>query len=137
MEITTIPFIQKVGITRNQQGRLELALDDSVINHIDTIHASALFTLAEAASGEVLQTAFPEYAGKVVPVLRDSQIKYKKPATCSVSAYTRIDGENISKFREQFGEKKRSSVSVDVDIKDAEGVLICSGRFSWFVQGIE
>lgn len=137
MEITKIPFIEKIGINRNRQGLLGLEIDDSIKNHIQTIHASALFALAEAASGEALQLTFPEYNGKVVPVLRDSQIKFKKPATNSVMAYTEIDGDNISKFREQFEKKTRSSISVDVEIKDLEGALICSGTFTWFIQGIQ
>lgn len=72
MEITKIPFIEKVGINKNQQDYLKLELNDSVTNHMRTIHASALFTLAEAASGEQLQITFPEYIGNVVPLLRDS-----------------------------------------------------------------
>lgn len=87
MDITKIPFLDKVGIAKNQQDILGLELDDSVLNHLNTIHASALFTLAEAASGNALQMTFPEYVGKVMPVLRDSQVKYRKPATCSVFAY--------------------------------------------------
>ncbi|MCK4671138.1 MAG: DUF4442 domain-containing protein [Candidatus Aegiribacteria sp.] len=41
-------------------------------NHLQTIHASAQFTLAETASGEMLRIELPELVGKVVPIFRDS-----------------------------------------------------------------
>jgi acyl-coenzyme A thioesterase PaaI-like protein len=136
MEITDIPFVKKVGIEKNSNGELELGFDDSVQNHIQTIHASALFSLAEAASGEALQITFPELVGKVVPVVRDSQIKFKKPATKPITAYPDISVDAQEKFKEQFGKKGRSSIVVDVEIKDSDGVVVCFGSFSWFVQSV-
>lgn len=81
MNVTKIPFVEKVGIEKNNNNEFQLSFDDSVQNHLQIIHASAQFTLAETASGEILQTEFPDLVGKVVPLLRESQIKFKKPAT--------------------------------------------------------
>ncbi len=136
MEIINTPFIKKVGIQKSQDGKLELNFNDSVHNHLQTIHAGALFTLAESASGEILQIKFPELVGKVVPVARDSKIKYKKPATMSVIALPSISEEVIVKFKELFKKKKRASIAVDVEVKDSEGSLVCTGTFNWFIQGI-
>lgn len=137
MEIVKIPFVQKVGIKKNQQGNLTLGLDESNQNHLQTIHASALFTLAESASGEALQVHFPELAGRVAPVVRDSQIKFKKPAVKLVTAFSTISDESISKFNEQFKRKNRSSITVGVTIKDSDENVVCVGEFNWFVQGVE
>ncbi len=137
MEIIKIPFIKKIGIQKNQEGKLVLALNSSVQNHLQTIHAGALFTLAESASGEFLQIKFPELVGKVVPVVRDSKIKYRKPATKSVMALPSINDEAVIKFREQFEKKNRASIDVDVSLRDSDGSLVCAGTFSWFVQRVE
>ncbi|MCW8838458.1 MAG: DUF4442 domain-containing protein [Thiovulaceae bacterium] len=69
---------------------------DYILNHIKTIHASAQFALAETQSGIHLQRLFPELEEKVVPVLRDAQMKYKKPA--------------VEKFKTQFEKKGRGSL---------------------------
>ena len=78
MDVVQIPFVKKVGITQAVNGKLELAFSDDTHNHLATMHASAQFTLAETASGEFLQTLFPELVGKVIPVLRDATVKFKK-----------------------------------------------------------
>ena len=137
MDVTEIPFVEKVGVTRSAKGSLELAFDETIQNHLQTIHASAQFALAETASGEILQTIFPELVGKVVPVLRESQIRFKKPATKTISAQATVSHEAIAKFQGQFKRKGRSSISVNVEIKDSENVVTCVGTFKWFVQSVE
>ncbi len=98
MNVVEIPFVKKVGINKNINGELELPFSENVQNHLQTIHASAQFTLAETASGEILQIKFPELAGKVIPLLRDLQIKFKKPAAKSISAYSSISTESLRKI---------------------------------------
>jgi len=65
MDVVEIPFVKKVGINKNTNGDLELPFNNEVQNHLQTIHASAQFTLAKTASGEMLQTKFPGLIGKV------------------------------------------------------------------------
>ncbi|MHC4628158.1 MAG: YiiD C-terminal domain-containing protein [Planctomycetota bacterium] len=137
MDVTQIPFVEKVGVVRSTKGSLELPFNKTIQNHLQTIHASAQFALAETASGEILQTIFPELVGKVAPVLRESQIRFKKPATNTISAQPTVSDEAISKFREQFKRKGRSSISVNVEIKDSESVVTCVGTFKWFVQSVD
>lgn len=137
MDVTEIPFVKKIGIAKKDDGGLELSFDDSVYNHLQTIAASAQFALAETASGEELQLLFPELVGKVVPVLRDSQIKFKKPASKTVAAYPSVADEAIVKFREQFEKKGRSSIYVNVEVRDVDNVVTCTGAFNWFVQSID
>ena len=136
MNVLEIPFVEKVGISKTDDGQLELVFKKDVQNHLNTIHASAQFTLAETASGEALQQQFPELVGKVVPLLRDSDIKFKKPALYNIYAHAVISDASRLKFSEQFSKKGRASISVDVSIKDSEGTVTCVGMFNWFVQSI-
>ena len=137
MNLIEIPFVKEVGIQKAADGKLGLPFTERVFNHLRTIHASAQFALAETASGEILQVLFPDLVGKVVPVLRDSQIKFKNPATKSIIAYPAVDEENVAKFKEQFSKKGRASISVAVEIKDMENNVTSTGTFNWFVQGID
>jgi len=137
MNVLEIPFVKKVGITQNKNNKLELVFNQDSHNHLQTIHASAQFTLAETASGEFLQTLFPDLAGKVIPVLRDATVKFKKPAIKNIIAYPSISNEDRDKFSAQFSKKGRASIFIDVEIKDIEGTLTCSARYNWFIQKIE
>ena len=136
MDVTKVPFVEKVGIVRESDDILELPYNESMQNHLQTIHAGAQFVLAETASGEALQKLFPDLVGQVVPVLRNSNIKFKKPAKKSITAHPSITDDSVAKFNEQFGKKGRASISVDVEIKDLEGIVTSTGIFIWFVQSI-
>jgi acyl-coenzyme A thioesterase PaaI-like protein len=113
-----------------------LDFNKNVLNHIKTIHASAQFTLAETQSGLHLQKLFPELEGKVIPVLRDAQIKYKKPAQEKIIAFSSSDEEAIEKFKTQFEKKGRGSLQINVEVKDVNDVLTSQATFTWFVQAL-
>lgn len=139
MDVTEIPFVKKVGINHsaNDEGKLELPFNKDTHNHLATIHASAQFTLAETASGEYLQTLFPELVGKVIPVLRDATVKFKKPAVKTILAYPSVADEAVEKFSAQLNQKGRAIISVAVDIKDIENTVTCVASYNWFVQKLE
>lgn len=134
MEITDIPFAQTLGLKKSANGVLELGFDDGVMNHLQTIAAAAQFSLAELASGEFLMQSFPELIDEVLPVLRDSRLKYKRPARSKISAYVSSSDENIAKFREHYNRKGRALLSVNVEVKDTGGNVTSTGHFSWYVQ---
>ncbi|HFD32863.1 MAG TPA: DUF4442 domain-containing protein [Gammaproteobacteria bacterium] len=136
MDVLEIPFVKKVGITKNKNNDLELPFTTDTHNHLQTMHASAQFTLAETASGELLQNLFPELVGKVIPVLRDAKVKFKKPAVKNIIAYPSITEEEIEKFNTQFVKKGRASISVNVEIKDSDNTVTCIANYNWFVQRI-
>jgi acyl-coenzyme A thioesterase PaaI-like protein len=135
LKATDIPFVRHIGI-EEKNSELSLNFNENILNHIKTIHASAQFTLAETQSGIHLQSLFPELEGKVVPVLRDAQIKYKKPAQEKIIAFASADEEAIEKFKVQFDKKGRGSLQIEVVIKDINDVVTCQATFTWFVQAL-
>ena len=137
MDVIEIPFVKKVGIQRTVDGDLELQFSKDVHNHLQTFHASAQFALAETSCGEILQTLFPELVDKVIPVLRESQIKFKNPTYKNICAYPSISNESRIKFNEQFSRKGRGLISVKVEVRDTEDTVTCLCTFNWFVQKIE
>lgn len=135
LKATDIPFVNTVGI-QEERDKLFLDFKDDILNHIKTIHASAQFTLAETESGIYLQTLFPELKGKVLPVLRDAQIKYKKTATQKIIAYSSSDKEVVEKFKNQFDKKGRGTIKVDVEIRDINDIVTSYATFTWFIQAL-
>jgi len=137
MEVTEIPFNIYVGIRDMGDGTLQLRESDDLRNHLGTVHAGAQFSLAEAASGAFLQERFPELAGKVVPVVRASEIKFKKQANGTLKALASVSDEAVEKFMGQFDKKGRGLITVIVEIKDAEGTLTSAAKYDWFVQRMD
>ena len=135
MRAQDIAFVNLVGIEQSENS-VSLAYKKDILNHLDSIHASAQFTLAETQSGLHLQELFPELLGNVIPMLRESKIKYKKPALKTLVAEASCSDENIAKFREQFAKKGRATLSLNVDVVDSDGILCAIAEFVWFIQKI-
>ena len=136
MEITEIPFARTIGLKKSVSGVLELPFDDSLNNHLQTIAASAQYSLAEFASGDYMQQLFPELVGKVLPVLRDSRFKFKSPAQSRISAFPEASQKAVTKFMQHFEKKGRALIVVDVSVKDEAGKVTSSGCFTWYVQSL-
>ena len=133
MRATDIEFVKLVGIKQSENS-VSLAYKKDVLNHIESIHASAQFTLAETQSGLHLQELFPELVGKVIPMLRESKIKYKRPALKNIMAFAKCSDEDIEKFQTQFAKKSRATLRVSVEVKDSDGAVTAVAEFIWFVQ---
>jgi len=117
MDVTDIPFAKHIGISKNNKGQLVLAPRHELKNHIESIHASAQFTLAETQSGDFMQEAFPEYVGKVVGFLREASVKYKHPATSTLTAHATINEESKMMFITQLEKRARAGLTVHVELK--------------------
>ena len=133
MEVTQIPFVKKLEITQDQS-QLHLKPKDDLLNHINTLHAGALFTLAEAASGLLLQDEFPTYSKNSLPILRTSNIKYIKSVTGEVKTKASLQEGAKEKFINTYEKKGRGLLEVFVELFDQENVLCAKCSFTWFVQ---
>jgi acyl-coenzyme A thioesterase PaaI-like protein len=133
IKATDIPFVKYIGM-KEEKKTLSLDLKRSVCNHVETIHAAAQFALAETESGMRLQSLFPELEQKVIPLVREAQIKYKKPATKKIIAYSFVEEEDVQKFKKQFAKKGRALLQIRVEIRDIEDVLTCEAHYTWYVQ---
>jgi acyl-coenzyme A thioesterase PaaI-like protein len=133
IEATRIPFVKHIGIKEKEDG-LSLDLKKSVCNHVETIHAAAQFTLAETESGMHLQSLFPELEQKVIPLLREGNIKYVKPAATKIRAHSFVEEKAVEKFKLQFSRKGRALLNIRVEVRDDNDILISKAQFTWFVQ---
>src|SRR3954471_23443018 len=84
-----VPFAKYLGVELVEVGdgvaRARLVQRQDLSNHIGTMHAGALFTLAETASGAAMAGAFAEMIGSLRPVAAEAKISYLKLARGIVS----------------------------------------------------
>jgi acyl-coenzyme A thioesterase PaaI-like protein len=136
MDVIQIPFAKHIGLERKDEGTLKLEPTAMVQNHIESIHASAQYTLGETQTGLHLQMAFPELVGKVAGLLRSATVKYKNPATSSIYAIAHIEEKDKEKFLSQIERKGRATIIVHVELRDVEETVTMQGSFTWFVQKV-
>jgi len=137
MDVTQIPFAKHVGIKNQEKNILKLDFKPDIQNHINSIHASAQFALAETQSGLYLQRLYPEYEGKVLALVRDSTVKFRHPAKTSITAHANIEEEVQTKFLNLFEKRGKASIKIEVEVKDQDGTITMQGQFNWFVQRLQ
>lgn len=142
MDVTKIPFNEFLGIERCEPAEESLfALHDSprYVNHVNTVHASVQFALGEAASGEYLLRRFADLAEKetLVPLVRRSEVKYKKPAYGTIKAAASMEDDVVSQTLVALKEKGRAIIPVSVNVTDSRGNTTMTAVYEWFVQKVD
>ena len=117
MKILEVPFNGFLGIQRSAKEGYILELDchENILNHLGTLHAGALFSLAEATSGEFLLRQFHGSELDILPVVRKADIKYSKPAESVV--YSTADFVEKSLDAVYAGLKERGKVIVEIKVE--------------------
>jgi len=127
-------ILELVGINKNNKNPQILELSSNNQNHIGTMHAAAQFLLAETASGVYLQEKFSELKDDVIPLLRESQIKYRKTAEGTITARAFAELETLERFKDQFLKRSRAIIGVNVKLYNKDEVVVAEALFTWFVQ---
>jgi uncharacterized protein (TIGR00369 family) len=134
---TAVPFATLVGVEIIDLGdghasaRLEPHPDN--LNHIATLHAGAVFTLAEAASGAALAGVFADRILEITAVVRTATVSYRRPALRTVVATADVDREPIA-LRSQLGDDGRVELTVEVTVRhDDHDDAVATMQFDWIV----
>jgi acyl-coenzyme A thioesterase PaaI-like protein len=136
IDITKVPFNKLLGISLadNPEYLLQLDAKEEYTNHLGTVHAAALFALAEGSGAQLLLKLFPEeIIDNVIPVLRKVEVSYKKPAMGVILSTASLKDTTIELVTEQLLSKKRVSIVTPVDLFDESKTRVFSANFEWFV----
>ncbi len=136
IDITKVPFNQLLGISLSNQADYLLQLDNrkEYTNHLDTVHAAALFALAEGSGAQLLLKAFPEeIIDNVIPVLRKVDVSYKKPAVGIIKSKAILKDNTIDNISSELQTKKRVLITTIVELFDEQNVKVFVANFEWFV----
>ena len=134
---TIVPFQNHVGAVLLEVGdgiaTAELVQRDEVSNHIQTVHAGAMFTLGEAASGAAMAGALAPVILQMRPVAATAEIAFKKIAKGRLlaTAKTARTGAELLAEIESAG---KVAFDVAVDIADEAGETVVEMRVNWHVS---
>jgi len=132
-----VPFTAHVGVALETitagEATATLGQTRETSNHIATMHAGALFTLAEAASGAAMAGLFLERLAGVRPVAASATIDFVRPAKGAVTAHAAVDAEREGLLAALDGEGK-VRFPVKVAMTDAEGREVARMRVDWHVS---
>lgn len=135
--VTELPFNRFLGIQEadTSEHLLHLPAGAQYLNHLSTVHASALLALAEASSGEFLL----RHSGSseaMVPVVRKLEAKFRKPANGAIVSTASADPEALARLDADLAAKGRALILVAVEVHDESGVHALSACVEWFIQRV-
>lgn len=133
----SVPFARFIGVQIDEVGpgfaRTSLEQREEVSNHIASMHAGAMFTLGEAASGGALAGGLADILLQCRPVAAKAEIAYVKIAKGKLSAEGRIEGD-LPAIRAELAEAGKVRFPVAVTITDAQNEPVVTMRVEWHVR---
>ena len=135
MKLHEIPFARLLALEPGEEEACILALPDApqYLNHLGTVAAAAQFSLAEFTSGQWLLNTYPEWADRVVPMLRRSEVRFRKPAQGRLRASVPITPAAQPDLGMELEARGRALISIPVQVHDEQGLLVMEGSYEWFL----
>lgn len=125
MTTKSIPFAERSGIdlVEFDRGHVKMKIPLELNkNHIGTMYAGALFTLAEIPGGAIFMSAFD--MTKFFPIVAEMTIKYLKPATTDIHVEVYMSEEEIERITKEATENGKSIFVLEKELKDENGVVV-------------
>jgi len=133
-----VPFLEHIGATTIRFDRLssvvELETRDDLVNHVGSLHAAVVFSVAECAAGALLTHNFD--VGIYLPLLKSMEIKYRAPVFKKAVAFASISEEVLKKAEEELTRSGKSDFTIDIRIENEEGMDAAKVSILWALRSM-
>ena len=123
------PFIKRMGVKalelKPRYVKLQAPLQRNE-NHIGSMYAGALFTLAEMLCGALYMTTFD--FSLYYPILKEMKIQFSRPAKTDVTAEIGLPEAESERIEAEAKEKGKSEFVLFGEIKDESGDTIAVSK---------
>jgi len=103
-----------------------------VTNHIGSLHATAIFGVAEAASGGAMSGAFAPVILQIRPVAVGAKVSFVKAVRSDLTAVATVL-EPSGQLRDKLANDRRVTFDVGVKLRDASGGEAAEMTVAWHV----
>jgi len=103
-----------------------------VTNHLGSVHATAIFGLAEAASGAAMAGAFAPVILSIRPVAATANVSFLSIARTDLVADAKVP-EPAQDLRAKLAESGRVLFDVAVDVRSTTGATVAQMTVAWHV----
>jgi len=101
-------------------------------NHLGTMYAGALFTVAEVLGGALALSSFD--VTKVYPVVKDLKITFRRPAKGAVTASASITDEQITELAAEAEANGKAQFILSAEVVDEAGELVASTEGTYQIR---
>lgn len=124
-----IPFVGRTGLEIEvlEKGYTKMRMPFAPnVNHVGTMYAGALFTLAEFPGGAIFISSFD--TSRYYPIVRDMSIRFRRPVTTDVWVEVRVSEEFVQKVQAEAEANGKADYEWESEIKDANGVVVAIAK---------
>lgn len=118
----SIAFVQrsglKVEVMARGHVRCRMPLQGNE-NHIGTMYAGALYTLAEIPGGALFLSSFD--TGRYFPIIREHRIRYTAAVTSDALIELRMNDAEIDRIQQQADTDGKAEFTLHATITDTDG----------------
>lgn len=102
------------------------------LNHVGTMHACALATAAEYASGLCLLNAMEHQ--RVRLVMANMNITYPRRAQSACTAVAKLDSQHLADILAQLDKEGRGAFVLKAQVKNADNEVVASAEITWHLK---
>jgi thioesterase domain-containing protein len=132
-----VPFVQRMGLRveelRPGYVKLMTPLAGNE-NHIGSVYAGALFTLAEIPGGALFLTLFDVKV--FYPVVKEMTIQFLRPARSDVTITLSLPEAEVQRIRTDAEQHGKAEFILEGDIRDSAGEKVARTRGVYQVRKI-
>ncbi len=127
--VDTVPFAKRTGVEvvelAERYVKMRMPFEPNV-NHVGIMYAGALFTLAELPGGAIFATTF-DYK-RFYPIVKDMQIRFRRPATTDVTVEVRLSEEQARDIEERAERDGKADYEWECELRDASGEVVATSK---------
>lgn len=124
-----IAFVQRSGLKADvlEVGhvRLRMPLTGNQ-NHIGSMYAGALFTLAEIPGGALFLTSFDTQ--RFYPIVKEMNLRFRRPATGNIQVEASLSEAQIEQLQKQATEEGKAEYVLELQLTDDSGEVVAQSR---------
>jgi len=133
LNVLDLPFIKHLGLQISDDGALSLPIAEHHKNHLGTVHATVLYGIAEACSGQVIIEQFFKPYPKALVVIRKAAIKYRSPARADLSARFKKADPELDLVLQRLREKSVAKCEIEVETRSGDEIVAIA-TFEFFIK---
>ena len=134
---TGIPFFQRMGlaVVALEPGYVKLRVPiGGNENHVGTVYAGALFTVAEVPGGALFYSLFD--AETYYPILKELTIRFVKPATTDVTFEMVLEASEQQRIAAEVAAGGKADFILEGEVRDAAGQTVAISRGHYQARGL-
>lgn len=126
---TSIQFVRNSGlrVLELRRGHVKCLMPfEGNGNHIGTMYAGALFTLAEIPGGALFLSSFD--ISRFFPVVKALDLRFLKPATGDVTIELSLDEERLAAIAAEAAGRGKAEFVLEGELKLADGTVVAASH---------